>query len=260
MFSPEFRGITVLQLLSHHAGLPPNVNWQAATRAGSSLSDQRLAALKMASSTKLLSVPGSTYAYSNLGYVIAATMAEAVTRTAGEAKSWEALMREIVFTPLGMTSAGFGGTGTPGRIDQPWPHTANGQPTAENGPAVDNPEVMGPAGTVHCSLADWSKFIADQLRGDQGRGALLKPDSYRKLHTPPFDGGDYALGWLVAERPWGGGTVYTHTGSNTMNVAVAWLAPKRDFAVLVTTNQGGPEAEKAGDEAASALIRRHNGS
>ena len=38
-------------------------------------------------------------------------------------------MREIVFTPLGMTSCGFGGLGTPGTIDQPWPHTANGQPT-----------------------------------------------------------------------------------------------------------------------------------
>jgi hypothetical protein len=39
-----------------------------------------------------------------------------------------------------------------------------------------------------------------------------------------------------------------------MNLAVAWVAPLRDFAVLVVTNQGGPAAVKACDEAASALI------
>jgi len=27
-----------------------------------------------------------------------------------------------------LTSAGFGGTGTPGKVDQPWPHAADGQP------------------------------------------------------------------------------------------------------------------------------------
>ena len=115
---------------------------------------------------------------------------------------------------------------------------------------------MGPAGTVHCSLADWAKFIADQLRGFDGHGALFGPDIYSRLHTAPF-GGDYAYGWLVAERPWGGGTVYTHAGSNTMNYAVVWMAPKRDFAVLVTTNQGGNDAVAGTDEAAAALIQLH---
>jgi hypothetical protein len=86
-----------------------------------------------------------------------------------------------------------------------------------------------------------------------GEKALLKPDIYRILQTPPF-GGDYALGWVVVEREWGGGKVLTHAGSNTMNLAVAWVAPLRDFAVLVVTNQGGPAAVKACDEAASALI------
>jgi hypothetical protein len=155
-----------------------------------------------------------------------------------------------------LKSAGFGGVGTPGRIDQPWPHTDNGKPTDANGPLVDNPEVMGPAGTVHCSLADWAKFIADQLGGLEGHGALFTPEMYQRLHTAPF-GGDYAFGWLVTDRPWGGGTVYTHAGSNTMNYAVVWMAPRRDFAVLVTTNQAGPDAEQGTDEAASALIRVH---
>jgi hypothetical protein len=41
-----------------------------------------------------------------------------------------------------------------------------------------------------------------------------------------------------------------------MNFAVAWLAPKRDFAVLVATNQGGGGADKGADEVAAALVRK----
>jgi len=247
-FPPQFRKITILELLSHRSGLPANINWREAARAGS-LREQRLSALKTA--TKLLSEPGTKFEYSNLGFVIAGTIAEKVTN-----KPWEELLKDIVFNPLNMMSAGFGGTGTPGQLDQPWPHNADGKPTASNGPAVDNPEVMGPAGTVHCSISDWGKFIQDQLRGERGNGLLLKPETYKKLHTPPFDG-DYAFGWLITQREWGGGTVYTHAGSNTMNFAVVWIAPQKDFAVLVCSNQGGPTAAKACDEAASALIGVH---
>ncbi len=246
-----FKRITLLQLLSHRAGLPPNIDWGRASRSAATPREQRLEAVKTAAATPLSSPPGSKYEYSNLGYVIAATMAEqAADRT------WEIDIRAAIFEPLGMTSAGFGGLGTPGRIDQPWPHNDAGKPMPTNGPSMDNPEVMGPAGTVHCSLADWAKFIADQLNGLEGRGALFPHETYTHLHTPPF-GGDYAFGWLVTDRPWGGGTVYTHAGSNTMNYAVVWMAPKRDFAVLVTTNQGGDDAQAGTDEAASALIRLH---
>jgi CubicO group peptidase (beta-lactamase class C family) len=250
--APEaFRRITLQQLLSHRAGLPANIDWWKASRAAETPRAQRLAAVNTAAKTPLASPPGTKYEYSNLGYVIAATMAEKIGDLA-----WEDDIRTTIFTRLGMKSAGFGGLGTPGKIDQPWPHTNTEKPAAQNGPLVDNPAIMGPAGTVHCSLADWAKFIADQLKGFDARGVLFGADVYRQLHTAPF-GGDYAFGWLVTDRPWGGGTVYTHAGSNTMNYAVVWMAPKRDFAVLVTTNQGGPDAQQGTDEAAAALIRLH---
>jgi len=155
-----------------------------------------------------------------------------------------------------MTSVGFGGLGTPGKIDQPWGHGANGQPVPRNGPAVDNPPVMGPAGRVHCTLEDWARFVADQLRGAQGASTLLGPATCKALHTPPF-GGEYALGWIVTKRAWGGGTVWNHAGSNTMNFANVWVAPKRDFAVIICVNQGGDAAFSATDAAAAALIQLH---
>lgn len=245
--APALQKVTLLQLLSHRSGLPANILWDVVPKTIPTR-EQRLFVLKGLASVKLMAEPGAKYLYSNLGYVVAAAMAE----TAAD-DSWENLMTRTIFEPLGMTSVGYGGLGTPGHVDQPWAHLPNGKPVAGNGPDWDNPPVMGPAGRVHCTLGDWAKFIADQLRGARGEKALLKTETYRKLQTPPF-GGDYALGWLVVERGWGGGTVLTHAGSNTMNFAVVWAAPLRDFAVLVVTNQGGPAAAKACDEAAAALI------
>jgi CubicO group peptidase (beta-lactamase class C family) len=250
--APEaFRSITLLQLLSHRAGLAANIDWRSAARAAETTRAQRLVAVQTAATSPLASTPGSRFEYSNLGYVIAAAMAEHAAD-----RAWEDELRATIFTPLGMKSAGFGGLGTPGQVDQPWPHIDSGKPAPNNGPLVDNPAVLGPAGTVHCSLADWARFIADQLSGAKGKGALLGPEEYKRLHTPPL-GGNYAFGWLVTDRPWAGGTALTHAGSNTMNFAVVWMAPARDFAVLVTTNQGGADAPKGTDEAASALIRLH---
>jgi len=114
--------------------------------------------------------------------------------------------------------------------------------------------VLTPAGRVHCTIQDWGKFIADQLRGARGEPALLQAASYQKLHTPPF-GGEYALGWIVVERDWGGGKVLNHAGDNTMNFANVWVAPRRDFAILVCVNQSGDTAFQASDEAVSSLIK-----
>ena len=82
---------------------------------------------------------------------------------------------------------------------------------------------------------------------------LLKPATLTRLHTPP-PGSDYACGWGVVKRRWAGGNALTHAGSNTMWFVVLWLAPAKNFSVIVGTNIAGPNAEKACDEVASAMI------
>lgn len=245
--NPEFQKVTLLQLLSHRAGLPANLDLER--YGGTDAPALRLQAAREYLAQKPHSTPGSKYAYSNLGYIIAAAVVEKIT-----GQPWEQAIAKEVFEPLQMKSAGFGGTGTPGQIDQPWPHTADGQPVAKNGPGMDNPPVMGPAGRIHCSIQDWARFVQDQLRGDRGESALLKPESYQTLHTPPF-GNDYALGWGVVDRSWAGGKALNHGGDNTMNFANVWVAPKKDFAILVCVNQSGNIAFQASDEAVGAMIQ-----
>jgi CubicO group peptidase (beta-lactamase class C family) len=249
--NPEFQKVTLLQLLSHRAGLPANLS--LLSYGGNDVQALRLRAVRDELAKPPLSKPGSKFLYSNLGYIIAGAVVEKIT-----GKSWENAITEEVFQPLKMTSAGFGGTGTPGQIDQPWPHTVKGRPTAVNGPDMDNPPVMGPAGRVHCSITDWAKFIQDQLRGARGESALLKPESYLRLQTPPF-GGDYALGWTVTQRDWAGGKALNHGGDNTMNFANVWIAPGKNFAILVCVNQSNGAnsdgvAFEATDEAVIALF------
>jgi CubicO group peptidase (beta-lactamase class C family) len=195
--------------------------------------------------------PGRAYEYSNAGFAAAGVLAE---RAAGE--PYEALIARRLFAPLGMTSGGFGVPGSAERVDQPWGHRDDGKAIAP-GPMVDNPPAIAPAGTVHCTLEDWAKFVSLHLEARAGRSRLLTRAAAEHLHTPPR-GADpaYACGWIVAERPWGG-TVLTHAGSNTMWYCVAWLAPERGFAVLALTNQAGDRASAACDDLAAALIREH---
>src|SRR4030095_16580106 len=77
-FPEEFRGITVTQLLSHHAGLPADLDWGDMGRSAVSLPEQRLNALKTAASTRLAAPPGTKFGYSNLGYTLAGAIAERV--------------------------------------------------------------------------------------------------------------------------------------------------------------------------------------
>lgn len=254
---PAFRTVTVKELLQHRAGLlhswPKDITSRAMWDLPGAPRQQRAAFAKMILSRPPEITPGTKYSYSNAGYSILGVIAERITDTA-----WEELIRRRLFEPLKMTTAGFGAMGSKGKIEQPWQHTAQNGKTnpIEPGPRSDNPPVIGPGGIAHCSLADWAKFIEVILEGARGEAnPLLKPATFQILLRPEF-GGDYAGGWRRTKRDWGGGEVLSHSGTNTMNYAVAWLAPKRNFAVLVVTNQGGDAAPKACDEAASAMIRK----
>jgi CubicO group peptidase (beta-lactamase class C family) len=253
----DYREVTIEQLLGHRGGAPTDLTanglWARLWTHTGPPTEQRRTLLEGVLSQPPAVKPGTTFQYSNAGYAIVGAMAEKVT-----GQAWEELMRKQLFEPLGMKSAGFGAPGSAGQIDQPWGHSPRGETfdPVEPGKNADNPAAIAPAGTVHCRLGDWAKFIVAHLAGARGTGGLLKPETFTKLHTP-LAGQEYALGWGVVQRNWGG-RVLSHAGSNTMWYAVVWISPEKNFAVLIATNAGGPVAEKATDEAASALIQHLN--
>ncbi len=243
------KDITIRQVLWHQAGLSENLSpWSRFFLKGSP-SEQRQMAVEL-----ILEYPAytsGTFHYANNDYILIGAILEKIG-----GKPWEDLMRERIFVPLHMDSAGFGGTGTVGEIDQPWPHFASGSPAPCNGPNADNPAYMGPCGNIHLSMADWAKFLADQMRGGNGMPSLLPASIYKAIQSPGTNS-KYGFGWVIVQREWAGGKALCHTGSNTMNFCNCWLAPAKNFGVLVCINQGGDKMFNASDDAATAMIGRY---
>jgi CubicO group peptidase (beta-lactamase class C family) len=252
---PGWRGTTLRLLLSNRGGAPANLDadglWGRLWQHTGTPREQRRTLVEEVLLRPPEVAPGTKFLYSNAGFSIAGAMLETKLD-----EPWEDLIRREVFEPLGMKSAGFGAPGTSGKLDQPLGHrtTAQGLRSVPLGKGDDNPAAIGPAGIVHASLEDWGRFAAAHLAGAAGRTEFLGVDSWSKLHTPP-EGQDYAMGWGLAQRPWAGGTAWTHSGSNTMWFCTVWLAPKKGFGVLVTTNCASPAASTACDEACGVLIK-----
>jgi CubicO group peptidase (beta-lactamase class C family) len=214
--------------LSHRSGLAGNLDISELIKFPREAADSRADRVAF---SRLVLTPGPAgrkeahFEYSNSGYVVAGAMLEAQLGA-----PWEDLIRRHVFTPLKMTTAGFGAPGTPNAFDQPAGHlVASGTLTAfpPGGPITDNPAALGPAGRVHASLDDLLLYLAAHC----SRAPFLSAASWQKLHTPPF-GGNYALGW---ERR---GNKIWHNGSNTLWYAEMQADLDRGIIATATTNDG----------------------
>ena len=222
---PDYHAVDLFRLVRMTGGIRPNAADWWAYQDQPDIIERRYAILR----DNLMEPPAGPmgeFLYSNLGYMIAGAMAE---RRTGE--SWEVLMEEHLFAPLGITTAGFGPPSTPGAVDQPWGHY-----WSELGILTpiqfDNPEALGPAGTVHISIADWAKFIA--LWFPNQTPAILDRASLNELLVP--DSGDYAAGWYVLQREWAGRIALHHAGSNTVWRTILWIAPDRGIAYIAAAN------------------------
>jgi CubicO group peptidase (beta-lactamase class C family) len=254
---PAYRGITITQLLSHTAGLPPLTDdkelppFQAAIKSAQGVKAQRTAIARKYLTMPPASKPGE-FQYSNLGFIIAGAIAEART-----GKTWEELIRVQVFAPLGIKNAGFGAPGSSGKFDEPCGHEEKAGKLVPLDPANtegDNPPALGPAGTINIALKDWARFAQDHLDGVHGHGKLLKAETYRKLHTPVT--GNYALGWGAKTETDGTPAILTHNGSNGFWVATVRITTKHDLVFLIITNAGNEAANAALKEIVQSLKDR----
>ncbi len=222
----DYHKITLWQLLTHRAGIPSDpIDWYA--YADKNIKDRRFSILK----DNIILAPAYTdgeFHYSNYGYVVAACMAEHITGL-----SWEVLMRERLFKPLGMSTAGFGDPVKNKSTDQPWGHKKSWFGNKWKPSRKYYGEVISPAGRAHCSVEDWAKFISLQLPGEN---TILDRKILNKLIEP---NGVYAGGWVVfqeSEQPWAKGIVLVHGGSNEIWYASVMVAPNLDRAYVVVTN------------------------
>ena len=228
---PDYRSVTLWQLVRHVGGVPDDVPAWWTAHPALPIVERRYRILK----ENLADPPGNPigeFSYSNAGYMVAAAMAEKLT-----GRSWETLMEERLFAPLGISSAGFGAPNTPNEVDQPWDHHRDSA-------GMWKPSQLGyggplaPAGDVHMSLEDLAKFIA--LQFPHKRPAILNREQLDEVLIPIPGNYGGAAGWVVSQYR-GSLWLFTQGGGGPCcgYRAVVRAVPSRGRAYVAVANSWG---------------------
>ena len=247
---PEYRAVTIEQLLAHRGGVLPLEDLASLAQLPPLPGDAVQA--RVALTAWLLQqpssvVPGADSLYSNAGYVVAAAMLERLT-----GQRFEELLTARVLRPLGIDPK----FDWPAAADvsQPWGHERiAGQWVANDPNAAANriPAFLTPAGNLSLGVGDYAKFVQRHLRGLRGAAELISAQDYQRLHTPI---GRYALGWVVATAD--GVRTSAHDGTAGTFYALVAIRPERDRAVVVLVNAYSADAANAANTLALQLLDR----
>jgi len=208
---PAWSAITLRQLLGHRSGLPDY------SRSDAFLSDFTQNLFRRFTPQELLGyvaneplafAPGSTYEYSNTDNVVAALMAEAAT-----GRSYERLLRERVYRPLGLTR-----TSLPSGARLPRPF-AHGYVPGDQGAPEDVSQAYGvsalwASGGIVSSAADLTRFVRGYVSGRLfGAGIRREQRSFGAGGSDPPGPGVNNAGLALFRYRLPCGTVYGHTGN-----------------------------------------------
>ena len=223
--------VTVAQLLSHQSGVRDEqiTREHRQANADKTAIQHRCDYVKSVVARPLPMPPGQSYAYSNDGFVIVAALAEIRTQ-----REWTDLMREYVFDPLNMLTAGCGVT--PDMSG----HIANsrGEYIAAD---ADTDSMRIPAGQVYMNISDWCAYISLHLSAMIPNSMLpfLDDKTFARLHTDTLaaPAASYTIGgWKRLDSPTQlNGITHWGFGQRSFVSRCLIVRPLR-FAIVVCTN------------------------
>ncbi|MDB4912765.1 MAG: beta-lactamase [Gemmatimonadetes bacterium] len=224
---PEWRGITIGQLLNHTGGLQSEYR-QASRRLESLPADSLIA---MARRDSMAFIPGTSWGYSNTGYMLLGALVEKLyDRPYGQ------VLHAEIARPLGLTTLGWCNDQAQLAI------AARGydRPAQEAlRPAVEvNPDLALGAGGICASSGDlttWNRA----LHG----GRVLAPATYAAMTTPdgPASLSEYGFGLRIHRTPWGS-RVIEHGGATPGFIAENAWYPAESLSVTLLYNTSPPPA------------------
>jgi len=230
-------GITLRHLLTHTSGIR---HYNAGEMDLKDHFDSVEAALEIFKDDPLLFTPGTKYSYSSYAYNLLAAVVESASGL-----TFEAYMREKVWTPAGMTATRLEHQGeiVPRRSRQYV--LAGGGGRVANAPFADL-SVKWAGGGMISTVEDLARFA---IAIDEG--ALLKPETLETMYEPMTltDGTrtDYGLGWdsQIDEK---GRRWIAHGGGATGGSTYILRLPEKRFAVTIAAN-----VQNAGDRRALGM-------
>jgi len=267
-FNAAFHDATIDQLLAHRAGVQDGFTWEGRYWNQLMAQNGTMHQIRRWVSERALTDPPQvtpgTYLYSNQSYTVVGTMMEIVT-----GKDWEVLVEEEIFTPIRMETAMIGQV-----YDNVLPpkapvghNLANGQTVPVVQPPMNEAthfryQASGaPGGFVGCTLRDIAKFLHAHATSDISD--YLTPATAARLQeswTGPGTEG-YGRGVSAWNRNWATpGQALQHSGIIFSQQHVFWMAPARDFIVVVFTNCRSTDSRsnQALDDAAGFLINNYS--
>ena len=246
---PALKRITVEQLLSHYAGLPPyedtsDKEFKTLPKFAGNATEQRSQFTSWVLRHPPAVPPGTKPLYSNAGYAVAAAMAERVTGS-----TWEQLVTNEVLDPIGIHAA-FAWPLAVG-AGEPWGHTENKKgvkPVDQSAKDSELPAYLLPAGGMAMTIADYGKFLQANLQALRSKDAL-----FTHLHTAPMRD-KYALGWGAQSID--GVPSSAHTGSAGSFYAVAAIQSAQNVGVAVLLNSDGSRSAATAAKVLKALLKQ----
>ncbi|HEX6909244.1 MAG TPA: serine hydrolase domain-containing protein [Longimicrobium sp.] len=195
---PEWRGITIEQLLNHTSGLQRS--YVNPARIGEDLPGDSLIA--QAARDTMAARPGTTFLYSNTGYLLLGVLVETLY-----GKPYAAALRDEIAGPLGLATLRTCGEVQAGRRATGYNRAFDG--TLSSPLALHPSQQLGAGGicSTAADLAGWNRA----LHG----GRVLSAASYTAMTTPRGAAvpAGYGFGLSVGPAPWGGPAV-THGGQD----------------------------------------------
>jgi CubicO group peptidase (beta-lactamase class C family) len=177
--------------------------------------------------------PGTSYEYSNIGVGL---LGHVLALRAG--KSYEELLRERIWEPLGMSSTAI--TLSP-RLRA---HLAFGHdPSGAVVPNWDLPTLAG-AGAIRSTAADMLKFLSAQLHRERGPLEKAMALTHKERASAGSAEMGIGLGWHLRHR--NGDDIVWHNSGTGGYRSFAGFRPTAGTAVVVLTNSGGEGADDIG--------------
>lgn len=230
--------VTLTDLLSHQSGLSNDaIGYRLA------FSGQQTPAIMrtlLGETTQNPEAPRGTFQYTNTGYNIATTLIEGRF-----GRGWQALVREEVLAPAGMThtTASISGARATGVVANG--HLAYGPDGASRSPIQKVDETMQSAGGLVSTARDMARWLELQINDGRLDGQQVFPAGLitsghraRAVQDRAFgayhrDG--YGLGWQTGR--YGDDVLIHHFGNFGGSRAHVSFAPERRLGVVVMVNE-----------------------
>jgi CubicO group peptidase (beta-lactamase class C family) len=219
-------GITLRHLASHTSGMrhqPPGIGFHAFIhgRSKDPFWDFDWARFEqyLKKDMKLDFIPGQRYQYSNMGMSLVGYV---LSRKTG--KSYETLLQENIFGPLGMNASS-------ADFSKVRAHIVTG--ILKEGKESPNWDMhaLAPAGGILTSVKDFARFARAQFAPDQA--VALTQEPVFKIEENYYVG----LGWHIIDRK-NGERWLNHGGGMGGYTAIVNVNVKRRLAVIVLSNLG----------------------